>query len=54
MNTKERYQLVVESGLSLATVAKWDKGGAVNEVMAAHLEKTAERLGLLDKRAAGK
>jgi hypothetical protein len=50
MNTKQRYQMVVESNLSLATVAKWDKGETVNQVMADHLEKVAKKLGLLEKR----
>jgi hypothetical protein len=46
--------MAVESGISLPTIIKWDKGGNVHEILAEKLTATAKRLGLLGKREAGR
>lgn len=46
--------MAAESGISLPTVIKWDKGGNVHETLDEKLTVTAKRLGLLGKREAGK
>jgi hypothetical protein len=46
--------MAVESGISLPTIIKWDKGGNVHDALAEKLTITAKRLGLLGKREAGR
>ena len=52
MTSKERFQLVLESDVSLATITRWDRGKAVNQAIDEKLTKAAKKLGLLEKRAA--
>jgi hypothetical protein len=46
MVTKDRIRLASETGFSLATVIKWDKGRAVNDSTDRVLLKVAGELGL--------
>jgi hypothetical protein len=39
-------QLVLATGISLSTVAKWDKGGPVSESIDRTLLRTSSELGL--------
>jgi hypothetical protein len=52
MTTRERYQIVVASGLSLPTVTKWDKGKPVHHLSELKIREVAKRLGLFEKREA--
>lgn len=45
MNTKQRMQLVINTGISMATVIKWDRGGEVTEAHSKTLSKETEDLG---------
>ena len=33
MTSKERFQLVLESDVSLATIVRWDRGKTVNQAI---------------------
>ena len=45
MNTKQRMQLVINTGISLATVIKWDKGKEVTEANDKALRNETKSLG---------
>jgi hypothetical protein len=54
MTTKERYAMVVESGASMMTVVKWDKGRKIQPALEKYLTETAVKLGLIGERAVAK
>lgn len=50
MNTKERVQLYQETGFSLDTIARWDKGRNTAESTAKALEAASLKLGFAGRR----
>jgi DNA-binding transcriptional regulator YiaG len=47
MKQTDRMRLALETGISLSTVAKWDKGDGVSESMDRALLKASSELGMV-------
>jgi hypothetical protein len=45
MKHNERLRIQVETGVSLPTITKWDKGQKCNPVLAERVAKEAKKLG---------
>jgi hypothetical protein len=54
MTQQERCKIVAETGVSLSTVIKWDRGIRVHPTIDAQLTRAATDLGLLGSREVGK
>lgn len=47
MKTKERMRLSIATGISLTTIAKWDRGEEVRESTDISLKRACSELGLI-------